>query len=238
MLSTDKGKVMPQKIKAWSFSRWDVYQSCPAKAYYKFIERLPDPSGPAAERGNMVHRAAEDFVEGKIKAVPTELRAHSLEMREIKKVKAVCEQEWALTEGFEAQTGWFDRDAWCRAKVDVLDTSKKIYKVPRIIDHKTGKVYPEKHALQGELYALFGLKILEVSAVTVEFWYHDLGPRVKSVEYYGLGERSLPKMMKRWGARTKAMLSDTKFKATPSTLSCRWCPFANSKGGPCKKEVQ
>jgi len=218
-----------KKITAWSFSRWDTYQTCPAKAKFKFIDRLPEPRGPAAERGEAVHKAAEAFVRGWAKTLPAELSSHALELRALKKEKPLCEEELALTEGFEAQTGWFDKDAWCRAKMDVLATKK----APRIIDYKTGKAYPEKHALQAELYALFALKLLEATAVIVEFWYTDIGPSANSVEMYGEGERSLTKLVKRWTTRAKPMLTDTKFKATPGN-HCRWCTFSKAKGGPCK----
>ena len=48
-----------RRITTWSYSRWTTYEDCPARARYKFLDRLPDPSGPGEDRGTALHKAAE-----------------------------------------------------------------------------------------------------------------------------------------------------------------------------------
>ena len=67
---TDKWKtvkpVVERKIKnGWSSSRYTVYDQCPAKAAYKFIDKLPEPPAPALDRGSLIHKQAELFIRGR-----------------------------------------------------------------------------------------------------------------------------------------------------------------------------
>ena len=54
-------------ITAWSFSRLKDFESCPLKAYMKYAEKKSQEhmDMTAANRGSMVHLAAENFVQGK-----------------------------------------------------------------------------------------------------------------------------------------------------------------------------
>ncbi len=53
-----------KKITSWSFSRWNVYDQCPAKAKYQFIDKLPQPPSKNLERGTLIHKQAECFIKG------------------------------------------------------------------------------------------------------------------------------------------------------------------------------
>ena len=60
-------------INRWSYSKLGTYESCPKKAYYRYIEKLPEEKHPAAERGIKIHNLAEQYITGEIKEIPREL---------------------------------------------------------------------------------------------------------------------------------------------------------------------
>lgn len=47
-----------------SASRWRTWLDCPAKYRAKYVDRRPDPPGPAARIGLLVHRALEEAIRG------------------------------------------------------------------------------------------------------------------------------------------------------------------------------
>jgi len=227
------------RITAWSFSRWSTYSDCPRRAKHAYLDRLPDPSGPAAERGTRIHEIAEHYVKGDSQAVAREalepplsdfadeldlLRAHD---------RSSVEGLWAFDAGWKP-VGWFDgARVYCRVKVDAVvfdekKSGKKTLKTARVIDYKTGREWP-KHALQVELYALAALKLFpELDAVSTELWYLDQGEIASSL-FKASDEAGL---MKKWASRVKPMLADTAFRPTPGRV-CRWCNFSVERGGPC-----
>jgi len=224
--------IVPATITAWSFSRWQVYDECPYRAKLKFLERRPEPSSPAGERGDLVHKSGEGFLlNPKLRKVPEGFTKFATQLRELRKCGAQPELQLTFTKNFEAQTGWFESNAWCRIKIDALVPLED----SRVVDYKTGKVHPEKHRLQGELYGLGGLLIdprpIPKRRTTVEFWYLDHGPQMtEPVTYTG---KDLPALKKAWLTRTKAMLTDRTFKPKPGA-ACRYCHFSKARGGPCK----
>lgn len=216
-----------QQITAWSYSRWQTYQDCPQKAKFKFIDKLPEPGSSAMERGSAIHKLAEDFTAGKVRArgVPPELVKFKEEFKELKRLKPLCEEQWAFTSNWQT-TGWFDKDAWLRVKMDAyyLENFKM-----GLIDHKTGKV-KEDHITQLGLYALAGFKKFpEIETAVASLWYLDHGT-MTSREYT---REQMAALQKEWERMSKPMLNDTKFLPKPGN-SCRWCHFSKSKQGPCR----
>ena len=68
-------KVIPIKpLTSWSFSRYQDYKSCPAKAKYKHIDKLKEPPSPAMERGAAIHNLCEQYVRGTLAKLPPELK--------------------------------------------------------------------------------------------------------------------------------------------------------------------
>lgn len=224
----------PPRIKAWSFSRWSTYEECPAKAKYAYLDRLPQPDSPALARGQEVHAKAEGYVRGTIAELPSEFDDFASDFAELKKeLDVAVEEEWAFTSDWEP-TGWFEKGpkaAWCRVKVDAR-VRKDDGAVVKVIDHKTGRVYPY-HDKQMELYALGALLMFPTAEVVeTELWYLDQG-KVDGLEFSAT-ERD--ELIATWEDRVRPMLTDTTFGATPSPKACRFCPFAKSRGGPCDRE--
>ena len=64
-----------QRITSWSFSRWNVYNTCPAQAKYKFIDKLPEPGSPAMDRGSAIHKGVEQYILGAAAKPPADAKA-------------------------------------------------------------------------------------------------------------------------------------------------------------------
>lgn len=224
---------MPAKkplITAWSYSRLSTYRTCPRQFKYKAIDRLPEPPAPALERGIAMHKALEDFVRGKVTKLPADIRHVSKNLRAYKRAGADVEIELCFNSKWE-RTGWFDRDAWVRIKIDLqLIGMAKV----ELIDHKTGKVNPERHTEQLELYALAALiAVRERDVASTGVWYVDHEDRPR---WLALFERSAPMLRRekqRWKDTVAPLMRDRKFKPTPG-YACRWCAFSKAKGGPCE----
>lgn len=217
----------PTKITSWSYSRYDLYNKCPAKAKYKFIDKLPEPPAPAMERGNVIHKLAEQYTKGELKKLPQELKLFEEEFKELRKSNPIVEQTWAFRSDW-SPTVWNDWSGCAvRIKTDAACVDDDTLYV---IDHKTGKKR-EGYELQLSLYALGGLLTYpDIKKVSTQLWYLDEGgdPIVKGYEV-----TQLPELKADWERRVQPMLNDTRFAPKPSN-ECRWCPFSKSKGGPCK----
>lgn len=221
-------------ITSWSFSRWGVYNVCPLKAKYKFIDKLQEPGSAAMDRGTDLHKQCEEYL-GKGGRIPKELKLISNELKLLRKEEAICEAEFAFNKSWEP-VGWFDKDTWCRVKADaviepIIDSSSPTVEIK---DFKSGKVKEgeSEYTLQLELYSLAGLLVYPIAEkATSSLIFIDHGVEIRTE-----GEvlrKDLPKLKKKWEVRVKPMLSDKVFKPRPGN-ACRWCHFSKSKNGPCK----
>lgn len=223
-------KVVP-RITAWSFSRLQDYRRCPQFAKYKHVDRMKEPGNEAMARGSAIGKMAEDFITAKGKPkCPAEIKAFEEEFVELRKRKAICEDQWAFNAKWE-ETGWFDADAWCRIKTDIYSLNLQNNTL-LVADNKTGKVR-EEHEEQVMLYALGGLlKFPTVDAVDARLWYLDQGVEVPA-EPKLYTPADVPKLKTYWMKQVKPMLADTRFAPKPSN-NCRWCFFSKAKGGHCQ----
>jgi hypothetical protein len=222
------GKSLPLvKITAWSYSRLKDWEQCPLKAKLKHVQRIKEPDSPAMARGTLIHKLAEDYTNGDIKALPPELKRFKNDFADLKKSKPACESQWAFDENWEP-VDWFAKNAWLRVKTDVSAMPKNTT-VGIIIDHKTGKV-KDDHDDQLSLYAMvFFIMYPKATKVVSRLWYLDEGTE-KCLEFT---RDQLPELKKYWTDRVAPMMNDTVFPAKPSRL-CSWCFFRKSSSGHCK----
>jgi len=240
-----KGKKTVNKVLqmlAWSFSRWKDYTNCPAQARYKHVDKIKEPDSPSGAHGDAVHKNADKYVSGNLKTFPKELDVFKKEINDLRRRKALTEQQWAFTRDWES-CDWFDMPrAWLRIKVDVhyLEVAKKPVgsrthgftnqTTVVIIDYKTGKVHAEEHKMQRDLYALGAMLMYpDAAAVQVAHWYADSGD--KHEDDYTADQ--LDELKQQWLTRTVPMFRDRRFAPKPGN-HCRWCFFSKSKNGPCK----
>ena len=228
------------KITAWSFSRWNDYNKCAKFAFFKHVLRLKEPGNEAMERGGRIDELATEFAKANPKKrvkCPPELKTFEKEFRDLQKRVTMSQEEWAFNREWR-RTGWFDKDAWCRVKMDCayVDEQRLVAGKKRrilvVIDYKTGKER-DYHEDQMLLYALAGLLVEEgVDGVEVQLWYLDLGVQ-RPDEQRVFMRSELAGLKKVWEGKTKPMLSDTRFQEKAGR-HCAYCHFRKANGGPCK----
>lgn len=222
-------------ITSASYSRLIDFEQCKLRAKMKFVDKIPEPQSPHADRGTQIHGLAEDFVRGKIKKLPAQLVKFKDEfaaMRERYLAKQVSlEGEW----GFDADwtpTPW--KEATLRVKADAVvyvALNKAI-----VIDYKTGRRFGNevKHGEQVQLYAIATLiRDPVVDEVTVELWYIDLD-ELHSTTYT---RNEALRYVQSFDKRIMKMLNATEFPPNPSIFTCQWCAYGPSKGGQCQYGV-
>lgn len=222
----------PWKLKAWSFSAWQQYDSCPAKFAYQRRDRLPAPSSPAMERGTDVHRKGEFYLKGKIRGVPREYSAFSTEMRGLKAAGAFAEEMWAVNADWEV-CDWQDWDScWLRAKTDAHEPDGDEL---TIIDFKTGRIYADTARDQAEVCAAIAPAFYDFEIANVGFWYLDQD----EVSDFSFSYAECMDLREDWTAKVEPMFTDKTFTPKPSKHACRYCPYRsdtmmeNGQYGPC-----
>jgi CRISPR/Cas system-associated exonuclease Cas4 (RecB family) len=224
---------MADQITAWSYSRWNDYESCPRKAFYKHVKKMKEPSSPALERGSANHKVMEDYITKKTRTMPKPEVLHPdlrPMVKALRKLPLMVEQELAFTKKWR-RTGWFDHDAWVRVKMDVLVPPNKDGVVD-VVDWKTGKVKEKgEYDDQLELYQLSSLLIYpEAKQATARLPFLDHG-KVIETERTAV-QPDVAKLCKAWEKRTSPMLNDKVFAPRPGN-ACRWCHFRKANNGPC-----
>ncbi|MCA9367022.1 PD-(D/E)XK nuclease family protein [Candidatus Kaiserbacteria bacterium] len=217
------------RIKTWSYSSLTQFETCPHQTFLAKVEKLPQASSPALDRGNQIHKLAEDYVKGEGgDQLPDELKKFASEIEELKQLYAEgtveVEGDWAFTTDWET-TGYYADDTWNRMKLDVL--VRDSLTSAKVVDYKTGKKFGNefKHAQQGQLYAVGTfLRYPELQYLEVEFWYLDHGEKLQKTYTREQAMMFLPM----WTQRATKLTTCTDFIAKPSKSNCRWCSFKNN----------
>ena len=240
------GRIPAKQITSWSFSRYTTYRDCPLKAKLKFLDRIQEPGNIYMDRGNEIHKMAEDYTKGKIARLPKDLAQFKdlfamLKKQYKKSISGMTvESTWAFTKSWD-ETVWNDWvNCWLRIKVDASWHEDDVTLI--VGDHKTGKYRPdnqEDYLEQLSLYALGAFLMLpHIEVVKPRLIYLDHGityPEDPEDVLYTRDE--LPTLIKIWEKRVKGMLNDTVFAPRPSG-KCTYCFYRASNkgegGGQCK----
>lgn len=230
------------KITSWSFSRYADYKNCPLKFKLKHVDKLNEPPNEAMARGAAIHTLAEEYIKGKGRTVPPELKLFEVELKALRKQfkksinGMVVEDNWSFTKDWE-ETEWNNWvNCWVRIKLDCAHHAEADVMV--VTDWKTGKFRPEQndeYIEQLELYALAALMLHpHLKEVRPRLVYLDVGVSFPTADNpIVFTQADVPKLKKLWEKRTKPMMSDTTFAPRPND-KCKWCHFRKSNGGPCK----
>jgi hypothetical protein len=208
------------------FSKLDVFRECPQKFKFQFIDKLPQPSSPALERGGAVHANIEEYLNG----WTTELKEPADNWKEaidaLKTKDFRGEQPIGISRDWRRLDNWFHPETWLRVKMDAYYIE---HPEITVVDFKTGK-FRIPSTEQVELYALAGLSICPtIESAIAEMWYLDTGDVYKKV--YTRDE--LIKLRAKYEQEFDKLSSNEVWKPTPSS-NCRWCPYTKTKGGPCQ----
>ena len=211
----------------WSYSRLKNYERCPRYAYEVHVLKNAGPPSPAMERGTALHAHAEAIVNGTLAKPPREFIAHGKNFRALERsVMVKAESKFAVTATWE-KTEFFAPDVWGRGIFDVIEWSLSGI---RVIDHKTGRKYPD-HIDQLRLYAAVALT-LEPSApkATAEAWYLDLPPSENLS--FEMTRAEVPLVRKDYERRVAKMANDKLLLPKPNYL-CKFCHINRKNGGDC-----
>ena len=218
-------------LNTWSMSRLLDFGSCEYKVYLSRVKKMPDPSGPAAERGTQIHDHIENYIRGDHDKVIKEMRGFikliDLLRDEYVEGRVEMEGDWAFTRDW-VTTGWAVDDTWARFKLDAYHqqdaTSAAIY------DWKTGRKFGNemKHAEQAFGYAVASFaRFPELEYVSTKMVYLD-----QNTDMIGSYTRKQVDMLRpSLEKRADIMTTATEFNPRPSFHACRWCPHAKVQEG-------
>lgn len=210
----------------WSYSKYSKFKQCPKAYEFKYIQKLPEPQGPALERGIHIHELGEKFLKGEID-LPEEYNKVKRQMLQFKKQEAIPEMAIGLTRDFE-ECEFFGKDVWFRGKLDVTvyAGSDKI----NITDLKTGKIREGEYDDQLEIYGLITHACYDVEVVNTYLLFIDQGKVVTGKPFH---IDDYEKIKKKWIKKINAMEKTKTFRPNPSWL-CNYCHYRKSNGGPCE----
>lgn len=209
------------------FSKLDVFRQCKAKFKYQFMDkRKGDDSSPALERGNLIHKNIEEYLNGWTQELHPDVLDWKDAFDAVKAKDYKGEQALGISKDWILLPDWFDKRTWIRVKMDTyyVENGKIV-----VIDYKTGK-YRIPSTEQVELYAIAGLSIApEIKEAIAEMWFLDAGETYTRTytkdELLALRTKYIQEFDKIHNHET--------WEPEPSS-ACRYCPYSKTKGGPCK----
>lgn len=208
-----------------SYSAVKVYEQCPSKYKFSRIDRIPEPSGPFAERGKLLHTEIENALKGELMLLSDELKHLEPRIKAWRDVNAVSEMPIAVDLDWK-ETAYDDKDSLFRGIIDLYyedgDTAV-------VLDFKTGKIrdYMDQVAVYSALVLSCKPHIMQVKPI-IEFIDH------KQTTNYNVHKREdLKAMQDDLVKRVHRVQFDSVYAPNPSFL-CRYCHYRKDNGGPCK----
>lgn len=224
-------------IKVWSPSALSTFEKCNYRMFLQKVEKIDQgEKHPAAERGIVVHDAAEDYVRGKISEFPKELEKFKAEFEDLREEfeqnpdSFVMEAAWGLTKDWKA-TGFFDDDTWGRVKLDLM---RDFNELVLVVDYKTGRSYGNEvaHSSQLMTYAVAAMhRYPMANTFTAECWYLDEGDKL---ERQWTKNELIDIIQDRMTKRALRLTRATAFPANPSSFTCAHCPYSAKKSNYCR----
>ena len=209
----------------YSYSSIKTYEQCPQKFKFGRIDKLPEPSGEAAERGKSLHSAIEANVKGESDVLPTEIEHLREEIKDLRSMNAVADKQFAIDQDWKP-VQFFSKQARFRGIIDIYakDTTRAI-----VLDWKSGKV--RDYSDQVRVYAAVSFALDdELELVKPVIKYID---QKKEQEYPSIPREVYPSLRAEIDRRMTKIDNDTVYAPNPGFL-CRWCHYRKDNGGPCQ----
>ena len=202
--------------RSWSFSAMHSYENCALQFVLSRTDPIEQEPSWALEHGLHCHTLMENYLKGIIDGVPPELKSFEKELKKLKSVSAMAEEEIVLDRHWDqlvSDNPWRSKDAWIRAKLDARHENL-------IVDLKTGREY-DHYSEQANLYATMRMQIdREVDEIDVEFWYTKSG----DVTSFKFARDTQDERISAWEARAQKLMSEKHW--LPSiNIGCRWCAY-------------
>ncbi|QNB45430.1 hypothetical protein BR63_03315 [Thermanaerosceptrum fracticalcis] len=239
-------------MNTFSFSRLNLYQTCPRRFYYKYVLELDDPPGEAAILGKTVHKAIELVLNGRSfdDAVLTACMEEAelmLDKQEIERMVQTAMNtlpmfpgkptgvEQYFLEKLTEQSELFPGMVIPETKIQgYIDLAYKNRTLPAILDWKTNRQpYPVNHTWQIPLYASIIMEQEKAEAVEGVLVFLRTGQIFKQII-----SKEMAKMAMGWAARLAGEINIklyhlntdradplASFNSQPST-ACGHCPWS------------
>ena len=203
---------------AHSHSAIKMFENCPKQYnHVRIAKDVKDSMGEAALWGVRVHEELEHRLRDKTPLPEGSDKFEDLVVAfENLPGEVIAEQEFTLNKDLEP-TGWWDKDAWLRAKLDVMVS----FKTQAVIgDWKTGKRRPDFS--QMDLFAIMVFKHYpEIENITASFvWLKD--KKLDTKKYQRSDVPNLWNNLLTRIHRIEAAADNNIWPAKPSGL-CPWC---------------
>lgn len=231
---------------AWSYSRLQQHETCPAAYKSKHIDKDPcwnTDAGAPLIHGRRVHGGFAAFLTGGENGTyyaEQEKETYHASMRfeakayakfvtveqELARMMPLVEQQWGYNADYKP-TSWFGKDTYFRSILDVgvLWPDNQF----SCVDWKTGRA-KEDHIEQMETQAISVFqRYPQVHWLETRLMYVDTGQE-KHDEFY---RKDAPALIAKYEKRVGVVKNDKEFRPRPSAQGCKYCPLAKSKGGSC-----
>ncbi len=216
-----------KQFQRWSFSALDTYRSCPLRAYFRYIERIPDPGNKYSARGNSIHDDLQKVVQDKL-PVPDYASHFAPLLIEMQSAEVACEQ-MMMFDQFWRPTD--DKDnVWLYVKQDLITVAPGEFVLT--VDYKSGKKYGNevKHMAQMTLYSIAAwIHYPTVPEYIAELWYIDQ----KEITSKTFSRPVLEQARARLDAEVTRMFDDKTFRPRPNIANCKYCPYGPKGTGHC-----
>lgn len=201
----------------WSFSALTNYEVCPYKRRLA-LDKVKEEESDAILKGHHIHNLAEQYLRRPEFLAP-ELKPWADVLDSLKSEKLRIEELWGMDQNWQ-RCDWRDPKCWVRVKLDVCVEGPTI----RVIDWKSGKKSPIKHAMQGNLYLLGAAAYFpDAERYQYEFYYPDDTPLISRAFTKGIVETFRGSFER----RANQMLSDKVLLPKPHKTNCKFCGYRN-----------
>jgi hypothetical protein len=234
-----------QKPFAWSYSKLKNFESCPKRHYHLDLVRdIVEPESDALQWGNHFHDAVANAIGTDDNAkrsprerlneapLPTPLaRYHPLVQQfhnaRSRGAQVFAEMSLAITRDFQS-TEWFAKDAWYRAKVDVLVMTHD-FQFAAATDWKTGKRLDDTPQLMLTAMATM-IHYPAINAVRTEYvWVKEFSESdpFRCADRKTFAREQIPDIWGNLAPRVKLLeraFVERQYPPKPGALCRRWCP--------------
>lgn len=209
----------------WSYSSLKLFEQCPRKYFHLRIERdVKDQMGPEAQAGVVIHKSAEDYVNGAVPKLPKETEHYTPLLDRVRALpgKHLVESKMGLTQDLKP-TGFFSDDVWYRGVIDFCAVNGKH---ATVIDYKTGKIrndFDQLNMFAATVFATYeNVDTINAGYLWLKF-RKATNRKYRRDEVPGLWANVLPRV-----TRMEQQIELEKFPPNPTPL-CGWCPVKKCK---------
>lgn len=214
-------------FKTWSYSALEAYRSCPLKAKFRYIDKVPDPGNKYSKRGTEIHDQLEKVVkEGA--PVPKEAEFFAPLLHTLAEQDPICEKMFMFTDQWKPTEN--RSEAWLYVKQDLMVVQPNEFLLT--VDYKTGRKdgNEAKHVAQKIIYSIAGWILYPgLPEYIAEMWYIDH----KDISSKSFTPDILEAGRARLDREISKMFDDKYFRPRPSAPVCNFCPYGPKGNGHC-----